>query len=163
MRKEEIKFGYEVYGNSDELNKEDKELMEAARAITAKAYAPYSKFLVGAVAKLENGETVSGTNQENASYPVGICAERVLLASAAVLHTDVPILTMAISYHNTNGKNESNKPVSPCGMCRQYLREYEDRTKHPIRIILSGMEGEIFIIENVRHLLPFSFGGEDLG
>ena len=67
MRKEEIKFGYEVYGNSDELNKEDKELMEAARAITAKAYAPYSKFLVGAVAKLENGETVSGTNQENAS------------------------------------------------------------------------------------------------
>ncbi|MEP6713902.1 MAG: cytidine deaminase [Ferruginibacter sp.] len=163
MKKAEIKFGYEVYETSNDLNKEDAALVEAARKVTAKAYAPYSHFLVGAVAKLSNGETVSGTNQENASYPVGICAERVLLSSAAMLHTDVPIETMAISYHNTNAKGESKKPVSPCGMCRQALREYEDRTKKPIRLILTGMEGEVFIIEKASQLLPFSFGGDDLG
>ncbi len=163
MKKEEIKFGYEVYETSNDLNKEDAALVEAARKVTAKAYAPYSHFLVGAVAKLSNGETVSGTNQENASYPVGICAERVLLSSAAMLHTNVPIDTMAISYHNTNSTGQSNTPVSPCGMCRQALREYEDRTKQPIRLILTGMEGEVFIIEKASQLLPFSFGGDDLG
>ena len=162
MKKEEIKFGYEVYESSNELNKDDAALVEAARKITAKAYAPYSHFWVGAVAKLSNGETVSGTNQENASYPVGICAERVLLSSAAMLHTDVPIHTLAISYQNTNIRGESNTPVSPCGMCRQALSEYEDRTKQPIRLILTGMEGEVFIIEKASQLLPFSFGGDDL-
>lgn len=162
MRKDEIKFEYNIFDSSDELSAEDKTLVEAARAVTAKAYAPYSKFFVGAVAKLVNGETVSGTNQENAAYPVGICAERVLLASASMLHTDVPIQTMAISYHNTNSTGKSNKPVSPCGMCRQYLREYEERTKHPIRLILTGMEGEVFIIDSVKQLLPFSFGSEDM-
>jgi cytidine deaminase len=163
MRNEEIKFGYTVYDSSDELNAADKALLEAARAVTAKAYAPYSNFLVGAVAKLNNGETVSGTNQENASYPVGICAERVLLSSASMLHTNVPIDTMAVSYHNLNDRTNSDKPVSPCGMCRQALREYEDRTKQPIRIILSGMQGEVFVIEKASQLLPFSFGGDDLG
>lgn len=163
MKKEEITFGYEVYESSKDLNTADAALVEAARKVTAKAYAPYSNFLVGAVAKLSNGELVSGTNQENASYPVGICAERVLLSSAAMLHTNVPIDTLAISYHNTNSRGESNTPVSPCGMCRQALREYEDRTKQPIRLILTGMEGEVFVIEKASHLLPFSFGGDDLG
>jgi cytidine deaminase len=160
MKKQEIKFEYEVYEQSSQLNKSDATLLEAARAVTAKAYAPYSKFLVGAVAKLHNGETVSGTNQENASYPVGICAERVLLSSASMLFADVPIDTIAISYHNLNGA--SNKPVSPCGMCRQALREYEERTGQPIRLILSGMKGEVFIIEKANQLLPFSFGGDDM-
>lgn len=160
MKKQEIKFEYEVYEQSAQLNKTDGALLDAARAVTAKAYAPYSKFLVGAVAKLQNGETVSGTNQENASYPVGICAERVLLSSASMLFADVPIDTIAISYHNLNGS--SSKPVSPCGMCRQALREYEERTGQPIRLILSGMEGEVFIIEKANQLLPFSFGGDDM-
>ena len=160
MKKEEKKFEYEVYENSDELKKSDAELLEAARKVTAKAYAPYSNFLVGAVATLHNGESVSGTNQENASYPVGICAERVLLSAASVLHTNVPIETMAISYHNLNG--ESSKPVSPCGMCRQALKEYEERTGQSIRLILSGMTGEVFIIQQANQLLPFSFGGEDM-
>ncbi|RZM07582.1 MAG: cytidine deaminase [Pedobacter sp.] len=160
MKKEEFKFAYELYESIDELAPADKALLEAARKITAKAYAPYSHFLVGAVAKLANGETVAGTNQENAAYPVGICAERVLLSSASMLHTDVPVETMAVSYNNTNGK--SDRPVSPCGMCRQALREYEDRTSQPIRIIMSGMEGEVIIVDKARQLLPFSFGGNDL-
>ena len=109
---------------------------------------------------LENGSTVYGTNQENASYPVGICAERVLLASASMLHTNVPIKTMAIAYHNLNG--ESSKPVSPCGMCRQSIHEYEERTKHSIRLILSGMTGEVIIIEKASLLLPMSFDSINL-
>ena len=160
MQTEEIRFGFDVYESGDDLSKEDKALLEAARQVTVKAYAPYSHFLVGAVAKLNNGETVSGTNQENASYPVGICAERALLASAAMLQTDVPIETMAIAYHNLNG--ESSHPVSPCGMCRQYLAEYEIRMKQPIRLILSGMKGKVFVVEKASQLLPLSFGGDDL-
>ena len=160
MRKDEYRFGFDVYDSSNELTAEDAALMKAAREITQKAYAPYSNFLVGAVAKLKNGATISGTNQENASYPVGICAERVLLASASMLHTGIPIDTIAISYHNINGK--SAKPISPCGMCRQYLVEYEARMKQPIRLILSGMEGEVYVLEKASQLLPLSFGGEDL-
>jgi cytidine deaminase len=160
MQKEEVRFGFDVYPSADGLAPQDKALLDAARAITVKAYAPYSNFLVGAVALLENGETISGTNQENASYPVGICAERVLLSSAAMLHTGIPINTMAIAYHNLNG--ESSKPVSPCGMCRQYLVEYEERVHQPIRLILGGMDGKVIIVEKAGQLLPLSFGSEDL-
>ncbi len=160
MKREEVKFEYDVFENSEELTESDAALMDAARKVTTKAYAPYSKFLVGAVAKLVNGETVSGTNQENASYPVGICAERVLLSAASMLYTDVAIDTIAITYHNLNG--ESSKPVSPCGMCRQALKEYEERTGQPIRLILAGMTGKVFIIERSTQLLPFSFGGADM-
>ncbi|HPH86313.1 MAG TPA: cytidine deaminase [Ferruginibacter sp.] len=160
MQKEEYRFGFDVYSSSNELLPEDAVLVEAARKVTEKAYAPYSQFQVGAVAKLNNGETISGTNQENASYPVGICAERVLLASASMLHTDVPVHTMAIAYHNLNG--ESGHPVSPCGMCRQYIAEYETRTNQPIRLILTGMEGKVYVIEKASQLLPLSFGSADL-
>ena len=160
MKKEEYRFGFDVYESGNDLSAEDQTLIDAARKITEKAYAPYSNFQVGAVAKLKNGETISGTNQENASYPVGICAERVLLASAAMLHTDIPVETMAIAYNNLNG--ESDHPVSPCGMCRQYIAEYETRMKQPIRLILSGMNGKVFIVEKASQLLPLSFGGEDL-
>ena len=160
MQKEEVRFGFDVYESANDLAPEDKSLLEAARAVTEKAYAPYSKFLVGAVAKLENGAIVSGTNQENASYPVGICAERVLMSSAAMLHTNVPIITMAIAYHNLEG--ESSKPVSPCGMCRQYLLEYEDRTHHPIRLVMGGMSGKVIVVEKAGQLLPLSFGSADL-
>ena len=160
MQKEEYRFGFDVYSSSNELLPEDARLVEAARKVTEKAYAPYSQFQVGAVAKLSNGETISGTNQENASYPVGICAERVLLSSASMLHTNVPVDTMAIAYHNLNG--ESDHPVSPCGMCRQYIAEYETRTNQPIRLILTGMEGKVYVIEKASQLLPLSFGSADL-
>jgi len=157
---QEYNFSFEVYNSIDELLPEDKSLLQQARKVTANAYAPYSHFNVGAIAKLKNGQTVTGTNQENASYPVGICAERVLLSTAATLFPNVAIDTMAISYDNTNGK--SNHPVSPCGMCRQSLAEYETRVHQPIRLILSGQEGKVFIIKKASQLLPFSFGGEDL-
>lgn len=160
MNKEEHRFAYDVYNTVDELDEQDAWLVKEARKVTALAYAPYSNFKVAAVAKLINGEIVTGTNQENAAYPVGICAERVLLGSAASLYPDVAIDTMAISYHNINGV--SNHPISPCGMCRQSLAEYEERVKQPIRLILSGLDGKVIVVEKANSLLPLSFGSIDL-
>jgi cytidine deaminase len=160
MKKESYPFDITVYDSIDEMNLDDAALLREARLTTKNAYAPYSHFNVGAFAKLVNGETISGTNQENASYPAGICAERTLMATAAVLYPGVAIETMAISYHNLNG--HSNKPVSPCGICRQTLVEFQKRTSHPIRIILSGMEGEVQIIENSAALLPLGFTSDDM-
>ncbi|RYY48049.1 MAG: cytidine deaminase [Chitinophagaceae bacterium] len=160
MKKALMSFGYEVYETAEELNAEDAALLSAARKITADAYAPYSHFQVGASARLANGVIVNGTNQENAAYPVGICAERVLMGTAAVLHPNMPIETMAVSYKS--GEGDNSKPASPCGMCRQYLKEFEDRTQSPVRLILSGQSGKVYIIESASQLLPFSFGGADL-
>ena len=160
MNKEEYRFEYDVFNSIEDLNEKDAWLLNEAREVTANAYAPYSNFHVGAVAKLANGEIVAGTNQENASYPVGICAERALLSSAASLYPNIAIDTLAISYDNTRG--ESNRPISPCGMCRQALVEYEERVKQPIRLILSGLDGKVFIIEKANALLPLSFGSIDL-
>src|SRR5829696_6221842 len=153
-------FEYEVYEDITRLSEKDAWLLTEARAVTEQAYAPYSNFYVGAVAILDNGEIVAGTNQENASYPVGICAERVLLGSVATLHPKVPIKTIAISYNSKDVK--SDHPISPCGMCRQALLEYEGRTGKHIRLILSGQEGKVFIIEKASSLLPFAFTSEEL-
>jgi cytidine deaminase len=161
MTKKDIQFSVEVYESSDELIPGDSALLDSARATTQQAYAPYSKFLVGSVASLANGKIISGTNQENASYPVGICAERVLLSIVASQFPGVAVNTIAISYNNLHG--ESNHPISPCGICRQSLVEYEERVKHPIRIIMSGMKGQVFIVESARQLLPLSFSPSDLG
>ncbi len=160
MKKEEYQFAYDVYNSIDELNEQDAWLVNEAREVTAAAYAPYSNFNVGAIAKLTNGEIVAGTNQENASYPVGICAERVLLGSAATAYPGVAIETLAISYNSDNIK--SDHPISPCGMCRQALLEYEKRVNNPIRLILAGMEGKIQVIKTASLLLPFAFTSDEL-
>ncbi len=160
MTEKKFEFKYEVYNDISELNEKDAWLLSEARAVTEQAYAPYSNFHVGAVAILENGEVVAGTNQENASYPVGICAERVLLGTVATMHPNIPVKTMAISYNSKEVK--SDHPISPCGMCRQSLLEYETRTSHPIRLILSGQEGKVFVVETASHLLPFAFTGNEL-
>jgi cytidine deaminase len=160
MKENKYEFQYEVFNDITELEEKDAWLLTEARTVTEQAYAPYSNFHVGAVAILENGEVVAGTNQENASYPVGICAERVLLGSVATLHPKVPIKTIAISYSSKETK--SDHPISPCGMCRQSLLEYETRTKKQIRLILSGQEGKVFIIKTASFLLPFAFTSEEL-
>jgi cytidine deaminase len=160
MKKKAVQFEYEVYPSVKSLEKEDIILLEKARVVTETAYAPYSDFQVGAVALLANGEIVQGSNQENASYPVGLCAERVLLSAISSIHSNTQIKTIAISYHNLNGK--SNRPISPCGICRQTLLEYEMRQKHPIRLIMGGMDGKVFVIPNAGMLLPLSFTGDDL-
>lgn len=160
MNTNNYQFSYQVYDSIDELNTEDAWLLNEARGVSQNAYAPYSNFLVGAVAKLANGEIVTGTNQENASYPAGICAERVLLSTASSLFPNVPVDTLAISYQQADGP--SDHPVAPCGICRQSLQEFESRVKQPIRLILSGMEGKVFVIEKASSLLPLAFTQSEL-
>lgn len=161
MINKQFEFIFEEYNSINELREEDAWLLNEAREVTNQAYAPYSNFLVGAVAKLVNGEIVAGTNQENASFPAGLCAERVLLASASSAYPGVPIETMAISYQSDNIK--SDHPIAPCGVCRQSLQEFEQRTDRSIRLILSGLEGKVYIIPQSNMLLPLAFTSEELG
>jgi cytidine deaminase len=161
MKERKFEFSFEVYDSIDELGAEDQQLLTEARNVTEQAYAPYSNFRVGAAAKLENGKIVTGTNQENASYPVGICAERVLLSTVSSLYPDIPVTTMAVSYQSN--KIKSDHPISPCGMCRQALLEFEGRTSKLIRLILAGIKGKIYVIRSASQLLPLAFGSEELG
>ncbi len=160
MTQQQTGFSFEVYDSITELNDADAQLLIKAKEALKHAYAPYSHFNVGATAILQNGVFVNGTNQENASYPVGICAERVLLSSASSQFPGVAIETIAISYYNENGI--SNKPASPCGICRQTLAEYEERQHQPIRLILGGLEGKVYIISKAAELLPLGFSSSDL-
>jgi len=160
MSKKEYQFSYEVFDSAPELNEADRQLLTAARTVTANAYAPYSHFRVGAAARLANGEMVTGTNQENASFPAGICAERTLLSTAASLFPGVGVDTLAISYFNENGP--SDRPISPCGICRQSLQEMEQRTGKAIRLILGGQDGSIYIIPAAGDLLPLAFTSDEL-
>lgn len=153
-------FEYHRYENKSMLPVNDAELLEAALLATQHAYAPYSSFKVGAAARLANGVIITGSNQENASYPVGICAERVLLGNAAVQFPGIAIEAMAITYRTD--KRPSDTPVSPCGMCRQALVEFESRVDAPIRLILGGQEGEVLITNSALDLLPFAFGNQHL-
>lgn len=156
----QLTFTYEEWPDDSSLSDADRHLLHEARNVTQLAYAPYSNFWVGAVARLRSGAMVSGTNQENASYPVGSCAERVLLGHAAVRFPNDPIETLAISYHPKG--SSSRIPLYPCGMCRQALLEHELRFEHPMRVILSGMEGAVHLVQGAASLLPLAFTGKGL-
>jgi len=151
---------YELYDDVSQLNENDAALLQQARANTKSAYAPYSKFHVSAAARLGNDHIVFGTNQENASYPVGICAERTLLSAISSQYHSESAATIAVSYENQQG--DSSHPISPCGICRQTLLEYEQRWQHPIRLILSGQTGNIIVVNSARDIMPFSFGADDM-
>ncbi|MES2646115.1 MAG: cytidine deaminase [Bacteroidota bacterium] len=156
----EIKIPVEEFDNETFLNDADKLLLEKARQSTADAYAPYSGFRVAAAGKLMDGTIVTGTNQENASYPVGICAERTLLSAISAMYPNNKIETIAITYDNPGG--DSSNPVAPCGICRQTLAEYEIRNQGPIRLILAGSTGKIILLEKASSLLPLSFSADDM-
>jgi cytidine deaminase len=160
MKQTAYTFTYEVYDSIDELAEEDAFLLKEAQYATRKSYSPYSHFRVGTAARLKNGALVTAANQENASYPAGICAERVLLSTAAALYPEEPIASMAISYEGADV--ESDHPISPCGICRQSLQEFENRTHQPVRLILGGKTGKVFIIPAASQLLPFAFTPEEL-
>lgn len=160
MKESKFEFNYKVYDNIAELPEDQQWLLNEAREVTDNAYAPYSNFQVGAIARLANGQIVAGSNQENASFPVGLCAERVLLASASSLFPKVPIETIAISYKSEHQK--SDHPISPCGICRQSLQEFESRVSHPVQLILGGMEGPVYVIDSASRLLPLAFTSDEL-
>lgn len=127
----------------DRLNPADAELMEKAIQAAGKAYAPYSKFRVGAAIRLENGRILTGNNQENASFPAGICAERVVVFYAHANYPESTIRSIAVT-------------ASPCGVCRQVLLESEKRAGVPIRVLLAN-GNEVRIFNSVKDLLPFGF------
>lgn len=160
MKEAEYSFSFQVYDSLQDLPKEDARLLQNAQEVTAEAYAPYSEFRVGAIAKLANGQLVKGSNQENASFPVGQCAERVLLASVCSLYPNIPIEAIAISYKNDKG--QSDHPVAPCGLCRQTFQELEERLGQPIKLILGGMKGKVFVIPKAGMLLPLAFNRDEL-
>ncbi len=160
MTENKFEFTYIVYDGIEELPADKQLLLQEARKVTEYAYAPYSNFHVGAVAKLANGQIVRGTNQENASFPVGLCAERVLLATISSLYPDTAIEAIAVSYNSELIK--SDHPISPCGVCRQSIQEVEGRNNQPIRMLLSGMEGAVFEINSASNLLPLAFTGGEM-
>jgi cytidine deaminase len=146
---------YELYAY-EELSEQDRQLIESAKQATQQSYAPYSQFHVGAAVLLEDGTTITGTNQENAAYPSGLCAERTALFHASSTHPDKAVVALAIAAH-TKGEF-TNNPISPCGACRQVMLEIEQRHARPIRILLYGTEGVYVIEGGVRELLPLTFG-----
>ncbi len=159
MKKQSTSFEYEVYASSAGLNDADRALVEQARDVTRNAYAPYSHFQVSAVALLDNGQVIQGTNLENASYPAGICAEQSLLGAVNAMAPGIGIHTIAISYQ---GGQTNSEPIAPCGICRQALTEFENRSGHAIRLILTGQDGEVYIIPSALALLPLAFTGKNL-
>ena len=138
----------------DELNEADQSLMKTAMEATARSYAPYSHFSVGAAALLNDGTIVTGTNQENAAYPSGLCAERTTLFYANSQYPDQPIKTLAIAARTE--KDFIENPIPPCGACRQVILETEKRYGQPIRILLYGKEC-IYEVKSIGDLLPLSF------
>ena len=153
MQKKTIETKVEIY-SFEELDSQKQKLINKAKEQVTKAYAPYSGFHVGAAIELENGEIFAGSNQENSAYPSGLCAERVAMFYANAQYPNVAVKTLAIAAF-TNG-NFLEYPVTPCGSCRQVLLESEQRFEKDITILLYGTK-EIFMIDNVKQLLPLCF------
>ena len=148
-----IKSIIKVY-QYDELSDEDKKLIEQSIEATKRSYAPYSKFSVGAAALLDNGITVTGTNQENAAYPSGLCAERTTLFYANSQYPDSAVKALAIAARTE--RDFIDTPIPPCGACRQVILETEKRYGNSIRILLYG-KSCIYLVEGIGSLLPLSF------
>jgi len=153
---QELHLNYVLLDSWSELDENDALLLKTALDSAAKAYAPYSRFRVGAAIRLEDGSVVCGNNQENASYPQGLCAERVALFSSAAQFPEKHITTMALV------SESSEMPLSPCGGCRQVLLEYEQKQGAPIRLLMGSANGSVIVLKKSSDLLPFSFSKENL-
>ncbi|MEL4308091.1 cytidine deaminase [Joostella sp. CR20] len=156
MKKLEIKSTLTVFDTLDELPTEVASLMKKAVQARKNAYAPYSKFRVGAALELENGAIVVGNNQENAVYPSGLCAERVAIFQAGAIYPNIPIKRMAISASSDTFNVVT--PIPPCGACRQSMYEYEENLKQPIELYFMGETGKVVKADSVQELLPLTFG-----
>lgn len=155
MKEISINTSFTVYQSVSELPQEIQSLMEQAIEIRKKAYAPYSKFRVGAALLLDNGKVVLGSNQENAAYPSGLCAERVAVFQTGAIYPEAKILKMAISA--ASDTNKTTIPIPPCGACRQSISEYEFKQEYPIEIYFMGESGEVYLSKSISNLLPLTF------
>lgn len=155
MKKITITTQFSVFDSIDVLPETIQSLMNQAIEVRKKAYAPYSKFRVGAAILLDNGKVVLGSNQENAAYPSGLCAERVAVFQAGAIYPEAKIVKMAITA--ASDTNPTQSPIPPCGACRQSLSEYEIKQESPIEIYFMGEVGEIYKSDSLKNLLPFMF------
>lgn len=146
--------------NLEELSEQDLKLVNAAKQATSGSWSPYSKFKVGAALLLDDGTIVTGSNQENAAYPSGLCAERTALFSAGHMYPGKVVTALAIAARNDNGYTA--QPITPCGACRQVLAETEQRGGRPIRYILYGTQGTMIIDGGTDAILPFCFGADSM-
>ncbi|AWG21314.1 cytidine deaminase [Flavobacterium faecale] len=155
MKKINHNTEFTVYENKEETPEKIQELLEQAISIRKKAYAPYSNFRVGAAILLDNGKVILGSNQENAAYPSGLCAERVAIYQAGALYPDAVIKTIVITAASDH--NKTTTPIPPCGSCRQAIAEYEIRQNTDIEIYFTGESGDIYKSESLKNLLPLLF------
>jgi cytidine deaminase len=155
MKEININTSFTVYQSVSELPQDVQVLMEQAVEIRKKAYAPYSKFRVGAALLLDNGKTVLGSNQENAAYPSGLCAERVAIFQTGAIYPEAKIVKMTISA--ASDTNKTTTPIPPCGACRQSISEYEFKQEYPIEIYFMGESGEVYLSKSISNLLPLTF------
>lgn len=155
MKEITITSTFAVFDHFDELPADIQPLMQQAIDIRKKAYAPYSRFRVGAALFLDNGKVVLGSNQESAAYPSGLCAERVAIFQAGAIYPEAKILKIVISA--TSDTKPTSSPTPPCGACRQSISEYEFKQDHPIEIYFSGETGAIYKSDSLKNLLPFTF------
>ena len=160
MKKQTISFELSVFESLEELDEQDHNLMLMAIDARKDAYAPYSKFMVGAAVLLENDKVVIGSNQENASYPSGLCAERVAVFQAGAKYPGVAIKAIAITAMSKTHLVE--QPAAPCGNCRQAISEYEYKQKSPIELLLMGEKGEIIKCQSLADILPLGFNNSYL-
>jgi cytidine deaminase len=160
MREKQITLTVQVYDSADEMRTDEKELIAEAQKALSKAYVPYSNFRVGSAALLDNGETLSAANQENASYPVCVCSEVALLSACSSVYPGVSIRKIAIT--TKSATTTSDTPKAPCGQCRQTLLEFEKRSGNDIEIILTGDTGPVYKVASVKDLLPLHFSASDL-
>jgi cytidine deaminase len=155
MKEININTSFTVYQSVAELPQDVQLLMEQAIEIRKKAYAPYSKFRVGAALLLDNEKVVLGSNQENAAYPSGLCAERVAIFQSGAIYPEAKIVKMAISA--ASDTNKTTTPIPPCGACRQSISEYEFKQEYPIEIYFMGESGEVYLSKSISNLLPLIF------
>jgi len=161
MKKKQVGFELLIYDSTEQLSQSEQKLLYQAEQARENAYSPYSNFKVGAAALMENGEIVIGNNQENASYPSGLCAERVAVFQAGAKYPGVAIKSIAVSA--TSNNYVVDRPVGPCGNCRQSIIEYEQKQKSPISILLRGETGPIYKCSSVGDILPLAFSSWFLG
>lgn len=155
MKEITITTQFSVFDSVQELPTDIQDLMQQAVAIRKNAYAPYSLLRVGVALVLDNGKIVLGSNQENAAYPSGLCAERVAIFQAGAIYPEAKILKMAITAASDN--NKTTTPIPPCGSCRQSIAEYEIKQNTPIEIYFMGEIGAIYKSASLKNLLPFMF------
>ena len=154
MKKKELNIRFTEFNSLENFDEIEQRLINKAKSAAKKAYAPYSGFHVGASLLLENGEIFTGSNQENAAYPSGLCAERTVLFAAASQFPDVPVRTMVVTAFT--GKKFVSLPVPPCGACRQVILETQNRYKSSIRLIMYADE-KTYVMDNAADLLPLPF------